>query len=322
MKGIGIHKYGDETQLTIIEAKPMNLASDQVRVSIRASGVNPIDWKLREGYLKDVTPFDPPLTLGWDGAGKITEVGEDVKDLQVGDDVFFRPELTEHGTYAEEIVTEADLVQRLPEGLSYVEGSSLPLVGLTVIQGLSEIGKLQSDQHVLILGGSGGVGTIAIQIAKAIGANVTTTCSAKNADFVTELGADHVIAYDQASIQKGGPSFDLLFDAVGPEAYQEAITRVNLGGTAVSIAGGASANDEISAVEKEQNIYAENMFMTPDKEKMAKLKTYVDQGQVKPIISHTSPMTIEGARQAHIDSQSNRTQGKIVLTREADGKIE
>ncbi|AXF57157.1 NADP-dependent oxidoreductase [Salicibibacter kimchii] len=319
MKGIGINEYGDHRALTVVDLPDREVGANEVRISLRASGVNPIDWKLREGYLKEGLPFDPPLVLGWDGAGVIKEVGKSVDTFQVGDAVFFRPELTEYGTYAEEIIVEEALVQPKHKDLSFVEAASLPLVGLTVIEALMEIAALTSGQRLLLLGGSGGVGTIAVQIAKALGAHVTTTVSEKNREFAKARGADTVIAYDINEKPEG--EFDVLFDTVGGSAYAGAIPFLKTGASAVSIAGGASQNDDVSNNEEKKQIKTNNMFMQPTKKKMAQLRTFVDQKQVSPVISHTHPMTVDGAKQAHLDSETIRTRGKIVLERENEEEI-
>lgn len=319
MKGIGINRYGDHRELTIVDLPDREINANEVRISLRASGVNPIDWKLREGYLKEALPFDPPLTLGWDGAGVIKEAGKSVDAFQVGDAVFFRPELTEYGTYAEEIIVEEALVQPKPEDLSFAEAASLPLVGLTVIEALMEIAELKSGQSLLFLGGSGGVGTIGIQIAKALGAHVTTTSSEKNRAFAKARGADTVLAYDQQEEPDG--EFDVLFDTVGGSAYAEALPYLKTGASTVSITGGASQNDAVSKNEEKKRIHANNMFMQPTKKNIAQLRTFIDQNQIHPVISHTRPMTVDGAKQAHLDSESNRTRGKIVLVRENEEEI-
>ncbi|GAK10471.1 NADP-dependent oxidoreductase [Geomicrobium sp. JCM 19039] len=320
MKGIGIHRYGDERELTVVDMPDRDVGANEVRISLRASGVNPIDWKLREGYLKDALSFTPPLTLGWDGAGVVVETGEYVNKWQPGDEVYFRPELTEYGTYAEEIIVEEALLQHIPAELSFAEAASLPLVGLTSIEALMNIAQAQKGDSVLILGGSGGVGTVAIQIAKAIGATVTATSSDKNRAFTSARGADHVIAYDQDEVIEG--EFDVLFDAVGGEPYKKAISHVKNGGVAVSIAGGVSQDEETIKIEQQKLIQVNEMFMQPDQEKMKQLNDFVTAHQVSPVLSHTYPMSVEGARDAHQDSATNRTKGKIVLVRDENTPVQ
>ena len=147
MNGIGIRRYGGIEELTEIHIPTKKLGPDDLLVSIKASGVNPVDWKVREGLLQSDFPFELPLVLGWDAAGKVSAVGESVKNFQIGDDVFFRPELVREGTYADEIVVQANLVAPMPDGLTYAEAASLPLVGLTVWQALVEVGQVQTGER-------------------------------------------------------------------------------------------------------------------------------------------------------------------------------
>ncbi|WP_438348481.1 NADP-dependent oxidoreductase [Paenibacillus sp. FA6] len=241
MIGIGIEQYGDEQQLRTINIPTEQVGPGDVLISIKASGVNPVDWKVREGFLKNDFPYELPLILGWDAAGTVTAVGSNVKEFQAGDNVYFRPEMEKQGTYADEIVVPANLVAPMPGGLTYVEAASLPLVGLTVWQALVEVGNVQPGDHVLILAGSGGIGSIAIQVAKARGAYVATTTSSNNSDFVRDLGADEVLAYDLGSIDTT-TEFDFMLDTLGGVAYGDALKLMKKDATVATI---ISARDVI-----------------------------------------------------------------------------
>lgn len=235
MLGIGIEKYGDESNLQIVRIPTEPLGPKDLLISIQASGVNPVDWKVREGYLKDSFPYKLPLILGWDAAGVVAAIGENVQDFQVGDNVFFRPEMEKQGTYADEIVAPAHLVAPMPSNVTYVEAASFPLVGLTAWQALVEVGDIQAGDHVLILAGSGGIGSFAIQLAKALGAHVTTTTSSKNSNFVQELGADKVIAYDRDSVQDAEIEFDFMLDTLGGSSFEEALACMKMNSTVATI---------------------------------------------------------------------------------------
>lgn len=318
MRGIGIEKYGDETTLTLVHVPTEPLGPNDLLISIKASGVNPVDWKVREGYLKESFPYKLPLILGWDAAGTVAAVGTDVKEFQVGDNVFFRPEMEKQGTYADEIVVPANLVAPMPRDLSYVEAASLPLVGLTVWQALVEVGNVQAGDNVLILAGSGGIGSFAIQLAKALGAQVTTTTSAKNIDFVKELGADNVIAYDQESIRFSGIEFDFMLDTLGGSSFEEALTCMKLKSTVATIFGGPDENrpDSTKKIEAERQLNIEYVFTRPDGENMNHIRELVELQKVRPIVGQVYPMTVDGVRKAHLSNQTGRTRGKIVLSRE------
>ncbi len=180
MKAIVIDQYGDKDELKEKELPKPEPDADEVLIETNAAAVNPIDWKLRYGYLKEKFPFDFPIVLGWDAAGVVEKVGEDVDSFQKGDRVFVRPELTNRGTYAEYITAKEELVAEMPENISFKEAAAVPLAGLTAYQCLVDVGKLESEDKVLVHAGAGGVGSFAIQIAKNMGAYVATTASTKN----------------------------------------------------------------------------------------------------------------------------------------------
>ncbi|MCY7484091.1 NADP-dependent oxidoreductase [Paenibacillus alvei] len=318
MIGIGIENYGDESALKVVHVPTEPLGSNDLLISIKASGVNPVDWKVREGHLKESFPYKFPLILGWDAAGKIAACGTDVKDFQVGDNVFFRPEMEKQGTYADEIIVPANLVAPMPRDLTYVEAASLPLVGLTVWQALVEVGNVQAGDSVLILAGSGGIGSFAIQLAKALGAHVTTTTSAKNIDFVKELGADKVIAYDQESIRDSEIEFDFMLDTLGGSSFEEALTCMKLQSTVATIFGGPNEvrPDSTKKIEVERQLNVEYVFTRPDGENMNHIRELVELQKVRPIVGEVYPMTVDGVRRAHLSNQTGRTRGKIVLSRE------
>ncbi|AWX56066.1 NADP-dependent oxidoreductase [Brevibacillus brevis] len=314
MRGIGIKQYGGIQQLAEIELPTKPIGPDDLLISIKASGVNPVDWKVREGLLQADFPFELPLILGWDAAGTVTAVGTNVQDFQIGDDVFFRPELDREGTYADEIVVPANIVAPIPRGLSYAEAASLPLVGLTVWQALVEVGKVQAEEKVLVLGGSGGIGSMAIQLAKALGAYVATTTSSKNSDYVRELGADEVIVYDQGPLHTS-TQFTFMLDTLGGEAYGEALTFMKRQGRVATIIGERDAKKPsfADAVEKERELDVTFVFTRPDGVNMNHIRELVEAKHVKPSLMKIYPLTIQGVRDAHLFSQTGRVRGKIVL---------
>lgn len=199
MKAVVINQYGNKDVLEEQEVTLPEIQAKQVRIKEKATSVNPIDWKLREGYLKQMFDWPFPIILGWDVAGVITEIGSEVTDWQVGDAVFARPETTRFGTYAQETIVDAALLAKLPEGVTFEEAAAVPLAGLTAWQALFDHGQLKAGQKVLIHAGAGGVGTYAIQFAKEAGAYVVTTASAKNHELLKSLGADEVIDYHKTN---------------------------------------------------------------------------------------------------------------------------
>ncbi|SCW80555.1 2-desacetyl-2-hydroxyethyl bacteriochlorophyllide A dehydrogenase [Paenibacillus tianmuensis] len=318
MKGIGIEQYGDVDQLRIIELPTKQLEPDDLLISIQASGVNPVDWKVREGKLKQDFTFELPLILGWDAAGTVMAAGANVQDFHVGDDVFFRPLFDRFGTYADQIVVPASIVSKMPKGLTYMEAASLPLAGLTALQAIEEVGKVGPESRVLILAGSGGVGSLAVQIAKARGAYVAATTSTRNAKYVRELGADEVLTYDTGSIHSS-VQFDFLFDTIGGSAYGDALKWMKPGGGVATIISSRDAirPDFVDALEQDLRLRTEFVFTRPDGKNMNRIRELVEEGKVKPLISEVYPMTVDGVRKAHLSSQTGRTRGKIVLSRES-----
>ncbi|GLI04280.1 NADPH:quinone reductase [Paenibacillus tyrfis] len=317
MKGIGIEQYGGVDELRTIELPAKQLGPDDLLVSIQASGVNPVDWKVREGKLKQDFAFELPLILGWDAAGTVMAAGANVQDFHVGDDVFFRPLFDRFGTYADEITVPASIVSKMPKGISYMEAASLPLAGLTALQAIEEVGQAGPETRVLILAGSGGVGSLAIQMAKARGAYVAATTSMRNAEFVRELGADEVLTYDTGSIQSS-LQFDFLFDTIGGSAYGDAVKWMKPGGVVATIISSRDAirTDVADALEQDLRLRTEFVFTRPDGKNMNRLRELVEEGKVKPLISEVYPMTVDGVRKAQLASQTGRTRGKIVLSRE------
>lgn len=249
------------------------------------------------------------------------EVGEKVRSLRIGDDVFFRPEIEKHGTYANQMDVPEGFVTLMPKGLTYTEAAALPLVGLTVWQALVETGQVIEGQNVLILAGSGGIGSTAIQLAKTLGANVTTTTSSRNVDFVRSLGADEVIAYDQPLTTDYNNYFDFALDTLGGQDFLDAVNWMKPNGTIATIFGGPHDSKSCSPAAKEKNLHIEYVFTRPDATNLNHIKRLVELGRLKPVVTETYPMTVEGVRAAHLSNQTGRTKGKIVLIRELDQDV-
>lgn len=202
MKAVVINQYGSKEELVEQEVNRPRAEANQVVVKLEATSINPIDWKLREGYLKEMFDWEFPIILGWDLAGVISEIGSNVTKWNVGDRVFSRPETTRFGTYAEYTAVDEHLLAKLPDSISYEEAAAVPLAGLTAWQALFTHGDLKEGETVLIHAGAGGVGIYAIQLAKNAGAHVITTASEKNHELLYSLGADQVIDYKRRTLKK------------------------------------------------------------------------------------------------------------------------
>jgi len=308
MKAIVINEYGDRSQLKEVEF-PMPIPKDnEVLIEIYATSINPIDWKLREGYLKEGFPFPFPIILGWDAAGIVKKVGSKVEKFAVGDRVFTRPPLTEKGTYAEYIAVDEAVVASMPQNVSFVEAAAVPLVGLTTWQSLVDFAKIQKGDKVLIHAGAGGVGSVAIQIAKAKGATVIATGSAKNQDVIKNLGADHMIDYKTTKLTDVVSDVDIVFDTIGGDAQEESLDVLKHGGVLVSIV--QPANEEKA---KQKNIKTGVIFMEPNGEELAQISDLMKTGELKPLIGNVLPFSEESLQRAHEISESNHAKGKIVI---------
>ncbi|MBC8102299.1 MAG: NADP-dependent oxidoreductase, partial [Cytophagales bacterium] len=212
MKAVRIHSFGGADTLVYEDAPLPTLGPGDALVRVAAAGVNPVDWKVREGYLEEVLPHTLPLIPGWDLCGVVEAVGADVTEVQVGDAVFADAEIARDGAYAEYIAVKAALLAPQPKTLSPVEAASLPIAALTAWQCLFETANLQSGQTVLIHAAAGGVGSLAVQFAKWKGARVIGTASTRNHEFLRGLGADDLIDYTAAHFDEVVRDVDVVFD--------------------------------------------------------------------------------------------------------------
>ena len=235
MKALAICKYKQPLQQTDV-AEPV-VGERDVLVEVQAAGLNQLDEKIRTGEFKAILPYRLPLVLGNDVAGTVVRVGAQVRDFAPGDEVYARPGKNRIGTFAERIAIAEDELARKPMSVSTVEAASLPLVALTAWQALVERGNVQPGQRVLIHAGTGGVGTIAIQLAKHLGARVATTVSATNADFARDLGADTVIDYRTQDFERLLSDYDLVLDNLGGENLEKSLRVLRPGGKAIGLAG-------------------------------------------------------------------------------------
>lgn len=307
MKAIIIEQYGGAEELIEQKLSKPTLQNNQVLIEMHATSINPIDWKVREGYLKEGMPFDFPLILGWDAAGVVSKVGENVTKFKVGDEVFARPAM-ENGTYAEYVAVDEDLVALKPKSISFNEAASVPLAGLTAWQCLVDFGEIKAGDKVLIHAGSGGVGSFAIQIAKSFGAYVLSTASEKNENFLDKLGVDKFINYKTTDFTEVAKDVDLVVDTMGGDILQKSLDVVKPGGRLVSIAGQPDAEKA-----KANDITAESLWLNPNGKQLAELGELMEEGKVNAHIGHTFPLTAEGIREAHKLSETHHAKGIIVI---------
>ena len=235
MKAAVIREYG--AAIEISDVPQPALLADSVLIEVHAASVNPVDGIVQAGYLKEMMPITFPFTMGFDVSGVVVEVGDQVSKFKIGDEVFSRPNGMQAGTIAEYAVIKEEELAIKPSNISHQEAASIPLVGLTAWQAMVTKGNLQKGQKILIHAGSGGVGTLAIQMAKHLGAEVATTTSAVNAEMVKSLGADVVIDYKTQKFEEELSDYDLVFDMMGGEIMEKSFKILKKGGCLVSIKG-------------------------------------------------------------------------------------
>lgn len=306
MRAVRIHDYGGLDTLIYEEATRPDPAFGQVLIRVYAAGVNPIDWKIREGWFKSVFNYDLPLILGTDVAGVIEAVGKNVTHLQPGQAVFGVVDMTLSGAYAEYALGLADAIASKPESINFVQAASVPIVAMTAWQGLFEVGGLKPGQTVLIHAAAGGVGSFAVQFAKQQGLQVIGTASEQNLAYVRDLGADQVIDYHTTPFTEVVHDVDLVLDTVGGDVQTQSIAVLKPGGVLVST---AAPPDQTMA--QQYGIRAAMMAVQPRATQLTEIANWIDQGKLKLPAQQVFPL--QNARQAHELSQSGHTRGKLVL---------
>lgn len=312
MKAVVIESFGGVEVLKLSEVPVPQPTDSQILVEIKYAAINPVDWKIRQGYLKDIFPHIFPVILGWDAAGVVAKVGKNVRNFKVGDKVYSytrKPEV-HGGTYAQFVTLDEASVAHMPTTIDFAQASSLPLTGLTAYQALHDIASIRAGENVLILGGSGGVGGLAIQIAKAAGANVIATTSTGNKDYVKSLGADFVVDYLKenvpTTIANLNLNIDVVLDTVGGETQKNAFDLVRDGGRFVSIVD----TPDVSKLQP-RSVQSGFHFVTPSGRQLEKIASLVDDGKLD--VLPLTKFNLEDIADAHRLSQSARTRGKIVV---------
>ncbi|GHA08686.1 NADP-dependent oxidoreductase [Oceanisphaera arctica] len=308
MKQLVIKAFGDASQLVLAEASSPALAADQIRVQMHYAGVNPVDAKTRAGLgwgaqaIKDKLPWSP----GFEVMGTVLEVGADVGDYAPSDRVFG---LLPGGGYSEQLVVSADALLPVPAGVTDKMAAGLSLAGTTAWQGLTEHGGLKAGERVLISAAAGGVGHLAVQLAKGLGATVVALGSPGNHDFLHDLGADEVIDYrDEAALTAMAP-VDLFFDLVGGTSGCSLLSHVKSGGRVVTVP--TITADEVIAAAQPLGLTATGMLKHQDNQQLALLVKAVAERRLRVEVSHVYPLA-EGAA-AHRQIETGHTRGKILL---------
>ena len=309
MKAVRIHDYGPPEVLQYEDAPRPKPAPGEVLIRVHAAGVNPADWKVREGHLRQLVQNKLPLILGWDLSGVIEEVGANPAAngrFKKGDEVFSKPDTSRDGAYAEYIVVRESEVALKPKSLHHVYAAAVPLAGLTAWQALFDAAKLQSGHRILIHGAAGGVGHYAVQLAKWKGAHVIATASTKNHDLLRKLGADETIDYTTQKFESIVRDVDVVLDTIGGETQERSWQVLKKGGILASLVQSPSEQKA-----KAIGVRAAFVWSQPNGNELDEIAVLIDSGNLKIVLDRILPLS--EARRAHELSQSGHARGKIVL---------
>ena len=334
MKAFVVEKYGrDGLRAATVPEPPVGSRDVLVRVS--AASINPLDTMTRNGEFKRLIKRTPPFVLGHDLAGVVTAVGPDVRDCEVGDEVYARPRDLRIGTFAEFIAIDQDDVAPKPVRLTLEEAAAVPLVALAAWQILVDRADLQPGEKVLIHAGAGGVGTVAIQLAKHLGAEVTTTASAASAELLRSLGADRVIDYRTEDFSEVLSDYDLVIDSLGGQNLERSLTVLKAQGLAIGVAGPPDAgfarqlgaptilgiamsllSRKVRTQAKALDVRYEFLFMQSSGSQLRELGALYDAGVLRPVIDRTFPFEQTSEAMAYVEQGRTRA-GKVVVTMDA-----
>ena len=299
MHAIAINQFGGRGELKWMELPVPVAGPGEVLIQIKAAGVNPVDWKIREGLLRFRLPHQFPIIPGWDAAGTIVGTGEAVY-------AYCRKPIVKDGTYTEYVAVPRSNVAPKPKTLSFIEAASVPLAALTAYQSLFDAAGLKRGQTVLIHAAGGGVGGFAVQLAKLAGARVIATASKGKHDYVKSLGADEVIDHRAVDFRRVVRDVDVAFDTVGGETQQHSAEVVRRGGVLVSIL----ALENAEAIRK-RGVEPKYVFVRPNAAQLRRLTTWLEAGKLRTTIAKVFPL--RDAAKAHALIERGHVTGKIVL---------
>jgi len=306
MKAVQIHEYGNAAALRYEDAPQPVAGPEDVLIRVVGTSVNPVDWKIRQGHLKDMIPLSMPFIPGWDVSGVVHAIGERVTKFKVGDSVYSRPDIARNGTYAEFVSVREVEVARKPQTISHIEAGALPLAGITAWEAMITVAKVEAGQRVLIHAAAGGVGSLAVQLAKSRGAHVVGTASAGNRALVESLGAAEFIDYRTQRLRDAARNIDVVFDTVGGRTQEESWSVMAPGGILVSIISNPPEDHA-----RKLELRSAFVFIKPNAAVLEQIAQMVDGGTLRPLIG--AEFALEDVKRAHALSESGRAKGKIAL---------
>ena len=330
MKAFVITHYGPDGLEAADVAAP-TVGPRDVLIDVRAASINPLDNKIRNGEFKQLLKYKPPFTLGHDVSGMITEVGSEVRDFQVGDEIYARPRDLRIGTFAEQIAIDADDIALKPTSLSFEEAAAVPLVALTAWQAMVDRADVRPGQKVLVHAGAGGLGSTAIQVAKHLGAHVATTAGTKNIEKVRALSADEVVDYTSTDFAEVLSGYDVVLDSLGTASLEKSLTVLKPGGLAISVVGPpdpdfaaqlgqpllkpvvALMSRKIRTRAKKLGVRYSFLLMKANGTQLKTLAALHDDGILQPVLGRTFPFADTIDAMAYVEQ--GKAAGKIVVTR-------
>lgn len=330
MRAIVMKGYGEEDVVQFLDMPKPKTGDDEVLVEVYSVGVNPIDIKLRKGEMKPLLTYKLPLIIGADLAGKVLEVGSSVTRFKKGDEVYASLSTSKMGAFAEYVAVKEHDLSLKPKNLTFDEAASLPMVALTGYQALHDVAKVKPGQKVFVEAGSGGIGTFAIQLAKALGAEVATTTSSENIEWVRKLGADHVINYQKEKFDEIINNYDVVFHSVDREPTIRGFDVLRPGGHLLSIVGPPDFKFaqrhglnfflqmvcgllgwKVTKLSKKTGAHYTFVFVEPSGKQLNEIKNLVENTKIKPVVDKVFPM--EQMKEAFAYVSLGRTKGKVVL---------
>lgn len=312
MKAVVINQYGSAEVLQYTDIEKPSIKANQMLIKVHATSVNPVDWKIRNGLLKFLPGSKFPIILGFDVAGEVVQVGERVQHFKPGDSIFAYYQEMIGGAYAEYVTVSEQVAALKPENMTYEQAAAVPLVATTALQALRDAGQIKPGQQVLINGSSGGVGTFAVQIAKALGTEVTAVCSTKNIDLVKSLGADRVIDYTQQDFTQESTQYDIIFDTVAKQSVSRCKGALKPNGIYLATLPTPDNLLQSSLTLLWPGKKVKLILARSNGKDLTYLKELIEAGKIRSVIDRTYPLS--QVAEAHTYSEQGHAAGKIVMT--------
>jgi NADPH:quinone reductase-like Zn-dependent oxidoreductase len=304
MKAVVINTFGGNDVVEVKDMPNPVAGADEVLIRVRAAGVNPADWKIRQGMIKSALAKKLPLPLGRECSGEVVETGKDVTRFKTGDPVIAVLNVLSRGSFAEYVSVPGQSVFPKPAAISFEQAATIPIAGLTALRSLRDAGGIKKGMNVAIIGAAGGVGHFAIQIAKIFGAKVTAVNRSAHGDLVKSLGADRVSDYTKENVARGSEKYDIIFDAVAKRSFAECKDALTENGVYVSTL-------PVSGPAQEQGKEAKTVAGGPTQEDMQWMKERIEEGRIKIIV--IKAFSLNHAVDALAESEAGHVSGKIVL---------